>query len=1121
MDTVFLDQPTNATVSTAHSTGIFDLIDADGSDSIAKAEFLEAIQSKDEKITNFLLESPWLYRLVQSKETESAFAMLDRDGGGHICFEEFWEFCHSHIINPEKAKKSPRDQTSKDTEGTQRKGSDKPVTKKTRTDPSKRRNKGPRALILSERKVTDTTYVVTFGDGDLKLLFDIFVDPATADRLLFLSEVHDSHSSDHLIPGDILLKVGSHSVEGYEILDLMNALDENDRPLKLVFQTRSEQTEAAANKLVMQRQEEIRKKKESEKKKLTDMLEKTEKSKQKHKKQMKKAKKRIQVLFEKCDKYGHGNLDADDIRRMVKKVKVYKPDDDLPFDEEISKVIRMMGDMDNTKTIDEEEFTEFMVRHLDMSKKEHEAIASESAFMRRLDNFLQAIVSWLLEEPIPLSKAQLKQKEAKKVRKLEKKRKEEEKKKKMEAKRKKEEAEKAKKKRKEEIKKAKEKKKKEERFAKLPEKKKFKKTKQLLRTHESKKKEKTSKYHLNANEYRITFKTPMLGLVLDETVINEKEERVLDQFEIHNLSSHHHIVHIIAVSHERAKANPGAFAIGDYIVRVDDVDVDGKGYFDVMGLIRSKPRPLDIVFRHLDHPENKMKPKEPTEMETQAAVIIQAYVRRFLARNTLQARRENAEVVEVPAVTDEDWVTDMQDELALAGFTDGQEYLWADVLKELEEIDELRYMTDDWTDWDSSDDGQEQNETFAEEKEEPKTSLASNTDNIEGGTEDDGKIKLSAVWQAYQEKEYLADAARYEDYVYTPPNKTRYGKPGHRGTHDTDATTATSASTVLPTMNDYYAKNRLRYTSDSVQSGYVPTAIWTPYLPVADDKLVATSGSKAGAVMEWQGNGYFDPPSAVQGKIMSAPKRLNSSYHQPWIVDQRGKKDSNKDAKTISVHTNDLINDETTTDGLPTKHLRGKATRLPYERRKRKRRLIFRAGNARHGLMRRDKAAQSPAVATRPTDVGKKTRKKKKKAGRRLIQRRTTYPLRTQQDASDTDDLGALLKPLKFEPLEAPKIRKKDVGQTKQQPNVQRQGKRKEAVKALRKEKQRRSGMKSVAIPETTALHGSHHSTVLGEWYYSPRVQARLEMQKKLLIEILDDELNGSLRDERSDKGNT
>ena len=103
--------------------------------------------------------------------------------------------------------------------------------------------------------------MVTFGDGDLKLLFEIFVDPSSADRLLILSNVDDSHSTDHLIPGDILLKVGSHSVEGYEMLDLMNALDENDRPLKLVFQKRSEHTEAAANKSVLQRQEEIRKKK--------------------------------------------------------------------------------------------------------------------------------------------------------------------------------------------------------------------------------------------------------------------------------------------------------------------------------------------------------------------------------------------------------------------------------------------------------------------------------------------------------------------------------------------------------------------------------------------------------------------------------------------------------------------------------------------------------------------------------------------------------------------------------------------------------------------------------------------------------------------------------------------
>ena len=70
--------------------------------------------------------------------------------------------------------------------------------------------------------------------------------------------------------------------------------------------------------------------------------------------------------------------------------------------------------------------------------------------------------------------------------------------------------------------------------------------------------------------------------------------------------------------------------------------------------------------------------------------------------------------------------------------------------------------------------------------------------------------------------------------------------------------------------------------------------------------------------MEWQGNGYFDPPVTGEGKIMSAPKRLNSSYHQPWIVDQRGKK-GKKDAKTISVHKNDLINDETTMHDLPTR----------------------------------------------------------------------------------------------------------------------------------------------------------------------------------------------------------
>ena len=580
---------------------------------------------------------------------------------------------------------------------------------------------------------------------------------------------------------------------------------------------------------------------------------------------------------------------------------------------------------------------------------------------------------------------------------------------------------------------------------------------------------------------------------------------MLDHFEIHNLSSHHHIVHIIAVSHERAKTNPGVFAIGDYIVRVGDIDVDGKGYFDVMGLIRSKPRPLDIVFRHLDHPENKMKPKVPTEMEVQAAVIIQAYIRRFLARNMLDARKAKAAVRVAPPITDEDWITDMQDELALAGFTDGQEYLWDDVLKELEEIEEMRYMTDDWTDWDSSDDGKEGSPTPVETKETPIQSQASHESKSDG-TEDDGKIKLSAVWQAYQEQEYLVDAARYEDYVYTPPNKIRYDNLGQRRTHDTDTTAATSASTVLPTMHNYFAKNRLRYTSDSVQSEYVPTAIWTPYLPVADNTLVATNDDKTGAVMRWQGNGYFDPPVTGEGKIMSAPKRLSSSYHQPWIVDQRGK-NGKKDAKTISVHKNDLINDETTMHDKPVRKVRDKSARLPYERKKRKRRLIFRASKAKNQLPKRDKAAQGKAVAKQPNNVRNKLNK------RRLIQRRTTYPLRTQHDSIETDDFSALAKPLEFEPLEAPRIRKKGVGQIKQQPHMRRQPrreKRKEAVKALRKKKKERAGLKTVAIPETKALHGSHHSTILGEWYYSPRVQARLEMQKKLLIEILDDELNAT-----------
>ena len=43
-------------------------------------------------------------------------------------------------------------------------------------------------------------------------------------------------------------------------------------------------------------------------------------------------------------------------------------------------------------------------------------------------------------------------------------------------------------------------------------------------------------------------------------------------------------------------------------------------------------------------------------------------------------------------------------------------------------------------------------------------------------------------------------------------------------------------------------------------------------------------------------------------------------------------------------------------------------------------------------------------------------------------------------------------------------------------------------------------------------MYGSHHSTVLGDWYYSPRVQARLELKKKLLVEVIEDEIrNGGV----------
>ena len=58
----------------------------------------------------------------------------------------------------------------------------------------------------------------------------------------------------------------------------------------------------------------------------------------------------------------------------------------------------------------------------------------------------------------------------------------------------------------------------------------------------------------------------------------------------------------------------------------------------IMDKLRKKPRPLDIVFRHLDHPENKMTPKEPSPMEIAACIIIQKY------SNSLNKPIENLEI---------------------------------------------------------------------------------------------------------------------------------------------------------------------------------------------------------------------------------------------------------------------------------------------------------------------------------------------------------------------------------------------------------------------------------------------------------------------------------------------
>ena len=60
---------------------------------------------------------------------------------------------------------------------------------------------------------------------------------------------------------------------------------------------------------------------------------------------------------------------------------------------------------------------------------------------------------------------------------------------------------------------------------------------------------------------------------------------------------------------------------------------------------------------------------------------MQKYSRRYLAIQYVKHLREEWEKLNVPPQTEEEWMLDMQDELALAGFTDGHEYLWEDLLK--------------------------------------------------------------------------------------------------------------------------------------------------------------------------------------------------------------------------------------------------------------------------------------------------------------------------------------------------------------------------------------------------------------------------------------------------------
>jgi Ca2+-binding EF-hand superfamily protein len=754
---------------------LFELIDADGSGHISKVEFLHTIES-DPKIHDFVAESPWLHGLVISKQLENVFAKLDTGQDGQISFEEFWLFC---------------EKMQRGTKNDRKKIGAQPPKKAHKKKSNKQQ---PTALLLSERKLGENTFLCSFGNGNVGLQFFVFHNVALHMKHFLVMHIEKNYHCDHLKVGDVLVKINSHACDVLDLPGAEDLIESEPRPTKLKFEHGSPEFEAAAQSKYFEILKDKRKRQREEQSRVKISIQGREKRKKKEKMKLKKQKQKIGALFQKYNKDNDGHLTRDEMALLCKKMQVYVPDDHVPETAECRKLIRMMGDMDNSGTIDEKEFTEWVTQHLDMSKQELKEISNESVFMKKICALLKAFGMWLAGEKPPPNKEEQAKLEKKRKKKLEKKKQKEvtekaEKLKKLKAKqRKKRKLEKM------EVNKSQEEKDEEKKALMASAGPKKHKT-PLGMNYSSKKKKKPGHTALqdfdkNAGrerEYQVSFRTKTMGLVLDEEVSDQKKDNRL--------------VRIMSVSYACAKKHPGIFSIGDFITHVAQINVEGKGYFEVMDLIKQLPRPISIVFKHVDA-EDSIRVKErfdtinatliiqklvrgrqarkavqqitdsfpkPSDRNNASATVIQSAVRVWIALrkvpNLMQLFAKEKRLKELEQRNEKVWMEEMLDELAMAGFTDGASFLWEEVLAELEEI-EVKFLRDG--------ESQEDDETNEPHDD---TTIPAIPAAIALSEEDqpDHQIPMGQIWASYVEEDFIPNAAPKQSFVYTPPTQFGWG----------------------------------------------------------------------------------------------------------------------------------------------------------------------------------------------------------------------------------------------------------------------------------------------------------------------------------------------------------